>query len=169
MRKFIPLSIASLLLLPATSYPDTVTAQRADDLHRYSASCSVTAAGAVAKCAISVPSTGTKRIFLDYVVVRSTVATDVVFERGGSAPTTTAVSAVKLNTTASPQATVYHTANSGVGTSTVTRKITTADADFAFGLDGEVFAKATETTLVVKSASMTGTFVVDFFWGEGQK
>jgi hypothetical protein len=168
MRKFIPLSLSLFLLLPATSFPENVTAEKVDDMMRYVGTCSVTVAGAVAKCAISVPATGTKRVFLDYVVVRSTVATDAVFERGGSAPTTTAVTAVKLNNTTNPQATVYHTANSGAGTSTTTRKLITADIDYGFDMAGEVFARKVEGTLVVKSASMTGTFVVDFVWGEDQ-
>jgi hypothetical protein len=157
-----------LSFLPLFLQAETVTAVKVDDLMRYVSSCSVTVAGAVAKCAISVPATGTKRIFLDYVVVRSTAATDAVFERGGSAPTTTAITAVKLNNTVTPQATVYHTANSGAGTSTTTRKIGTADQDFGFDMAGEVFARKVEATLVVKSASMTGTFAVDFVWGEDQ-
>jgi hypothetical protein len=168
MRKFLPITLAFYLSLPATSSSEPVTAEKVDDMHRYAGTCSQTVAGAVATCAISVPVTGVKRIFLDYIVIRSTAATDAVFERGGSAPTTTAVTATKLNTTVAPQATVYHTANSGAGTSTTTRKITSADADFSFDMAGEVFARKTASTLVVKSASMTGTFTVDFVWGEDQ-
>jgi hypothetical protein len=168
MSKFIPITLAFCLFLPATSSSEPVTAEKVDDMHRYSATCSQAVVGAVATCAISVPVTGVKRIFLDYVVIRSTAATDAIFERGGSAPTTTAVTATKLNTTVSPQATVYHTANAGAGTSTTTRKITSADADFSFDMAGDVFARKTASTLVVKSASMTGTFTVDFVWGEDQ-
>jgi hypothetical protein len=166
MRKILPLF--AFFLLPATSFSQVPLAHEVDNLHRYVATCAATGAGSVAKCAISVPATGSKRAFLDTIIVRSTAATDVVFERGGSAPTTTAQTSTKLNTTQTSQLTVYQDANSGAGTSTTTLKIGTADTDFAFDMKGEAFEREVETTLVVKSASMTGTFTVIFFWGEAQ-
>lgn len=165
--------IAYLLLMVVTVTPpmagEVPTSAAVDDLHRYVSECAMTGAGNQPQCTIAVPSTGTKRLFLDTVVVTSAQLVSVAFDRGGTVPTATLGTMIKLNTTVAPQASVYTASNSSGATSTVTLPLDAADIAKAFDMSGEAFARKTAVALTVRPASnMTGSFRVQFFWGEDQ-
>ena len=139
-----------------------------DSLNRYQATCTFTTAAAATDCAITVPATGTKRVFLESIVVRSPEAATVTFGYGGSAASTNAVTTVKRNTTVASQATVYGaTSGAGAPTSTTDFKVQ-ADQDTAFDMTGRVFPIRTSTTVKVSISSTTGSGKIDFFWGESK-
>lgn len=158
------------LLVAATSFGQTVpTDDAVDNLKRYVSVCTVTGAGDQPQCTIALPETGNKRVFLDSIIVNSAQSVEVAFDRGGTVPTVTAVTTIKLNTTAASQATVYSASDSTGATSTVTVAVGTTSADFKFDMQGEAFERKVATALTVRpAANMTGTFRVTFFWGEAQ-
>lgn len=137
-----------------------------DNLHRYKSTCTVTTAASTAKCAISVPSTGTKNIYLESVVVTTPASVSVSFGRGGTAPSATAQTSVARNTTVTSQATVYQDATTaGAATSTVSYTNPSA-TDTLYDLSGETFPKGTANTLLVTTGSSTGTVQMVFFWAQ---
>lgn len=157
------LILAAATIIPVSAQVDPDLAEKAST---YMASCTWTMAAATADCALTLPSTSSKNLYLDRIVVRSPEAASVTFERGGTAGSTNAVTTIKRNTTNTANATVYgSTSGAGAGSSTVTRKVT-ADIDTGFSFGGEVFRKGASTTILVKVVSVTGSGTIDFYWSE---
>lgn len=137
-----------------------------DNLHRFRSSCSVTTSASTAKCAISVPATGTKRVFLESVVITTPASVTVTFERGGTAPTATAQTSIARNTTATSVATVYQgSTDAGAGTSSVVYT-NPAATDTLYDLSGEAFPRGSANTLQITAGSSTGTVQMVFFWAQ---
>jgi hypothetical protein len=168
MNKVI-LALGLLTVACPPAHADTVKEADVDNLHRYKAVCTFNVAADFAYVAISVPATGTKRIFLEDVTINSTVATTAQFNWGGTAPSATATTSIKKNTTESSQATAYCGATSaGAGTYTVDMAVPDASRDTFFDLSGEVFPKKTANTLLIKIGSVTATGKVVIHWGESR-
>lgn len=137
-----------------------------DNLHRFKSVCSVTAAASAAKCAISVPSTATKNVYLESVVITTPASVTVSFGRGGTAPSATAKTSVARNTTMTSSATVYEDATTaGAATSTVTYT-NPSSTDTLYDLSGETFPKGTANTLLITTGSTTGAVQMVFFWAQ---
>jgi hypothetical protein len=139
-----------------------------DALNRYQATCAFTTAATTTDCAITVPATATKRIYLENIVVRSPQAATVTFGFGGTAASTNANTTVQRNTTKTASATVYGpTSGAGAAASTTTAKVS-ADIDTTFSMVGHVFPEKTSKTIVVSLSSTTGTGAITIFWGESK-
>lgn len=134
-----------------------------DQLSRYSVTCAI-AAGS--KCSVAVTASNTKRLYLEYVVVRSSAAAAVTFEWGGTAPTTTAITSdiQKRNTANTSVAAAYTASNAGAGVMSRTMGNLVAGVDQTYDMRGEGWANKTAWNITVSAASGTGQIV--FFWAE---
>lgn len=166
MKKFLFLTI---LVFASSARSQTIFKDSdVDALNRYQATCSFTTAATTTDCAISVPATGTKRIYLENIVVRSPQAATVTFGFGGTAASTNANTTVSRNTTKTAQATVYGpTSGAGAAASSTTAKVS-ADIDTTFSMVGHVFPEKTSKTVVVSLSSTTGSGVITIFWAESK-
>ena len=159
---------ATLLFALSLGAQTPITEASVDNLHRYRGTCTFTTAATTTDCAITVPSTAGKKIYLETIVVRSPQAATVTFGFGGTAASTNAVTSDKRNTTKTSLATVYGpTSGAGAAATSTTAKVS-ADIDSAFDMSGRVFPAGSSTTVVVSLSSTTGSGKIDFFWGESR-
>lgn len=170
-RKSAVVLIAALLLIAATlACPLTFAQQLKDsDIKNgsyYSAFWETTLAGTPGVLTIQLPARSGQKLHLQSVNVLMPQDGDVTIERNGTAATATSMTAVGLNTSLSPTATVYR--NSDVGVGTVVTKVSMTTGNNYGDLTTSVLAagQATVQNFTVRTGNLTGVLRITLFWAE---
>lgn len=163
--------ILSLSLLLAGLALGQVTPEMADTMAFFAATHQVTLAGTTTAFTLQSPVKAGKRVYPQYIVLTCSAACSVTQDRNGTAATGTAVSAVPLNTDASPVAKLYQSSDAGAGTALLPFSLQAGDAGRAYPVDMRytVFARGSDAVQNHnwRVTSTTGsTVLVCAVWGE---
>lgn len=160
--------ISAVLVATVCLLADDIRPKNLSEVPRYyTVVRDATLSGAAEVVTIQQPATGASKVRLLWASVYCSVACDVTQERNGTAATTTAATAAKVNPDKadSAAATVFHTSNVGVGT--VISKTPTSGGTATISFDKIVLVgDGTTKNYTIRTSSITGRVVIVLAWEE---
>ena len=149
------------------AYSDTLP------LWEYTASKTITLAGATGALTIQQPASGARRVRLISAYVECSVDCTVTVERDGAAATGTALTPAKVSptnpagTVPAAKAEVYHTSDVGAGTDLTTAITLTPLEGLTLDLRGiYLIGDGAAKNVTIRSSSITGDFSASVRWEE---
>ena len=144
-----------------------VTPQQADELQFFHATQSLTLSAAGTVFTLQVPTKTSKRVYPRAVVLECSVDCTVSQDRNGSAGTGTAVTAVSLNSDATPAAAFLTSSTAGTGAALVPLTVK-AGVQVTVDMSYTVFARGLSTVQNHnwRVSSITGTVRATVIWAE---
>lgn len=136
----------------------------------YSAYKETVLAAASEAISIQQPSGGSRNIYIDGIAVYCSVDCEFTIERGGTAATTTALTASILGRSApAPIAQTFYSSNAGAGTETLSKYSVTAGSTVPISMAGLAMPRGGGgDTVTVRTSTITGTVRVIVRWTEVQ-
>jgi hypothetical protein len=139
-----------------------------DSMQLYQATHTISLSGAATAFTLQAPANSSKRIYPQAILIDcGSAGCSVTQEKGGTAATTTAVTAVALNNTGTPVATFYRSSNAGSGTA-LNPVTVLANAPQLLKLTYITMRRGESSAqpYTIRIASTTATVTASVIWGE---